>query len=432
MMKSPKNKEPSIRQRKDRDETWEVMYYDDFGVRRRPTAKSEDAALLLKARIMTELVLKPTRPADILSRTVQEQAERFLHDLPYVGLQQKTIQSYSELVRRHILPRQGHHKVKDLDVGSVESFLFSLARDGYAKNTIRLVKSVYSLILDNAAKDHVLETNPLRALPQNRGSKKGPGKLSKSDRQKPVRPLSHDSLLRLYEAIHDMQRDGLIDGTYAILLTLYPKTGVRPSEGLGLQPGDIDFVGKTLRVCRSIETDGTLKDETKTGVERLVDLSDEMVAALRKHCEWLELELQYRGADEVPWLFPNEAGRPLDLAKVRKVFHRVLTHAGIHRHRLYDLRHSYASHLLNQGAPITYVAYQLGHANPDVTLRWYGRWLPSDKKSYAHLMDAPPAQSAATSSATKPQGEAAIGSQVVETTRNRRAELSPQPADTIS
>ena len=162
MMRSPHNKEPIIRPRTDRPGTWEVMYYDDFGVRRRPTAKSEEAALLLKARIMTELVLKPTRPADILSRTVQEQAERFLHDLPYIGLQQKTIQSYSELVRRHILPRQGHHKVKDLDVGSVESFLFSLARDGYAKNTIRLVKSVYALILDNAARDVGSNSRTLR------------------------------------------------------------------------------------------------------------------------------------------------------------------------------------------------------------------------------------------------------------------------------
>ncbi|MCH7615985.1 MAG: site-specific integrase, partial [Nitrospinae bacterium] len=239
-------------------------------------------------------------------------------------------------------------------------------------------------------------------------------------------------LLRVYATIHDMRLNNLIDETYATLLTLYPKTGVRPSEGLGLQPGDIDFVGKTLRVCRSIEVDGTLKDRTKTETDRLVDLSDEMVATLRTHCERLELELRYRGTDEVPWLFPNEAGRPLDLAKVRKVFYKVLMRAGIHRHRVYDLRHTFASHLLNQGVPITYVAHQLGHSSPDVTLRWYGRWLPNDQKSYAHIMDAPPAHSAATSSATTRQEEAVMGSQVVETTRDTRVERDPLPADTIS
>jgi len=42
----------------------------------------------------------------------------------------------------------------------------------------------------------------------------------------------------------------------------------------------------------------------------------------------------------------------------------------------YDLRHTYASLLLADGAPLTYVSAQLGHANSTTTLRHYARWMP--------------------------------------------------------
>jgi hypothetical protein len=70
-------------------------------------------------------------------------------------------------------------------------------------------------------------------------------------------------------------------------------------------------------------------------------------------------------------------GRPLDEAKVGLVFRGVLRRAGLPAFRVYDMRHIFASLLLARNAPITYVAAQLGHANPATTLRFYARWIPS-------------------------------------------------------
>lgn len=81
-----------------------------------------------------------------------------------------------------------------------------------------------------------------------------------------------------------------------------------------------------------------------------------------------------RGWPEMPpWAFCSEAGTPFDESKVRKAFARALRRAGLPYFRLYDLRHTFASLLLAQGATITYVASQLGHKDATTTLRWYAR-----------------------------------------------------------
>jgi len=93
------------------------------------------------------------------------------------------------------------------------------------------------------------------------------------------------------------------------------------------------------------------------------------------------------GWGDPEWLFPNEEGKPHDEARVRKVFKRALGKAKLPAFRLYDLRHTFASLLLSERAPITYVSAQLGHVNPATTLRYYARWIPNKGQRWVDLLD---------------------------------------------
>jgi hypothetical protein len=89
------------------------------------------------------------------------------------------------------------------------------------------------------------------------------------------------------------------------------------------------------------------------------------------------------------WVFCTDAGTPLDESRVRKAFSQALRRAKLPWFRPYDLRHTYASLLLAQGAPITYVSAQLGHTDATTTLRWYARWIPrTDNRAVDALDDA--------------------------------------------
>jgi integrase len=92
------------------------------------------------------------------------------------------------------------------------------------------------------------------------------------------------------------------------------------------------------------------------------------------------------GVEPSVWLFP-EGRSLLDAERAARRFRVSLGRAGLPRFRLYDLRHSFASHLLGAGAPINYVANQLGHSNPATTLRFYAH-LPTGDRAWSDKLEA--------------------------------------------
>ena len=87
------------------------------------------------------------------------------------------------------------------------------------------------------------------------------------------------------------------------------------------------------------------------------------------------------------WLFQSPHGTQIDPSKLRKLFNRLLTDATLRRVRFHDLRHSFASLLLQNGESLTYVKEQMGHSSINVTVDIYGHLVPGGNRQAVDGLD---------------------------------------------
>ena len=167
------------------------------------------------------------------------------------------------------------------------------------------------------------------------------------------RVLSEDELAR-FEAARRRREQYVhirVRGS-AVALRIMLLTGCRPGEVLGLRWSDVDCEAGELRLA-----------DAKTG-PRIAVLPPPAVEALR---QWRQLR-----QDTGLYVFPTRPGGP-PIGSVHKMFHTLCAEAGIEGARVYDLRRSFGSYLLNAGVPIEAVSKLLGHTRTAVTERHYAR-----------------------------------------------------------
>jgi integrase len=87
------------------------------------------------------------------------------------------------------------------------------------------------------------------------------------------------------------------------------------------------------------------------------------------------------------WLFQSPAGTQVDPSNLRKLFNRLLTDAKLRRVRFHDLRHSFASLLLQNGESLTYVKEQMGHSSINVAVDIYGHLVPGGNRQAVDKLD---------------------------------------------
>ena len=367
------------KRRRSRKDVWLVDYLDAAGVRHRLTAKSrEQAEDLLASKIIESR--EPVIDDASGSTTVSEYAKRWFAAIAH-DLKPRTLVSYRQLFSLHIESSLGSTRLRDLQRGQVKFLLNQKRAAGLSKNTVRLIRACLSSMLAEAVDDSMLKANPA-ALASRRRAGKRTDSITPNERQKAIRPLSE-------EQIEALLNEARADREYYPLLLTLARTGVRPGEAMALQWDDLDFSNREILIERALSAGqiGT----TKTGGVRRVDMSQTLAETLSQLFIEREKEtLRRKWAEIPPWVFINRQGKPLDDSRLRKRFARILRRADLSGHRVYDLRHTFATLLLAKGTPITYVAAQLGHAKPTTTLQWYAHWLPrADDKGFVDSLDSP-------------------------------------------
>jgi integrase/recombinase XerD len=147
-----------------------------------------------------------------------------------------------------------------------------------------------------------------------------------------------------------------------VLLSLGYGCGLRASEIVRLKVKHIDRGQKIIRI-----------EQSKGRKDRYVRLPDEIPGLLRQW--WKARSSRYDAAIPLQerWLFPSRksAGRPITTRHLNRLFHAAVDTAGIKKGvTLHTLRHSFATHLLEDDTHIRKIQVLLGHEKLETTARY--------------------------------------------------------------
>lgn len=303
-------------------------------------------------------------------------------------LRPNTRRGYWLLLDNHVLPYFGAARLGAIDYLDVERFIADKLGSAHGAKQVREMVTVLSLIMKCAVKANARRDNPAAGhelrVPHRRVME--------------VTMLTMDQAASLVEHTSDHYKS-------AMWLLIF--TGMRPAELCGLRVGDVDLVRRAVHVRRTWSPVPGFDGGTRQYVAGPVksNAGQRTIPVPRWLCEALAADLARRAPlrRDDP-LILNKQGRPLNRDTFRsKVVRPALRAAGLPEDfRTYDIRHSHASLLIDDGANVLAVAERLGHTDPSVTLRVYGHLFEGVQEELTERLDRRRRQATASKGATGP------------------------------
>jgi integrase len=306
--------------------------------------------------------------------TVGDWLDHWLEHIAPRRVRARTLESYEALVRLHLRPGLGHHRLDRLQPEHLEELYGSLLEDkGLSPATVLRLHRVLSRALRVAMQRGKIARNVATLV--------DPPAVK---RPTTALPLTVDEARRVLQAAEQ--------GRNAARWTVALAVGLRQSEALGLRWSDIDLDVGTLTVRRGLHRvagKGLVYEEPKADrSRRTLALPAQLVEALHRHCV---VQLEEREAAGSLWeehdlVFAQVNGRPLDKRSDWEAWKALLKRAAVREVRLHDGRHTAATLLLSEGVHPRVVMELLGHAQMRTTTDTYSHVMPALAKEAAAKM----------------------------------------------
>ena len=252
--------------------------------------------------------------------------------LPHARLRKRSWRVDERIARQHLSPAFGDRELASIDRRDVELWLRNLSVRGLAPATCNRILAVLKSICALAGLQGLLPA----------GQSPCAGVLPFKIRTLREPFLTHEEARKLMRALEHSPRPE------ASALRLLLLTGARKSEILRARWENVRLDQRLLTVPVS-----------KSGRPRHISLSGEAVAVIRS----------LRRKPGCPWLFPGHApDKPL--SDIYVFWNKLRNRLGLQDVRIHDLRHTFASFLVNAGHSLYEVQKLLGHSDPRTTMRY--------------------------------------------------------------
>jgi integrase len=312
--------------------------------------------------------------------TVAEFLDRWERDWASVNVSPKTLERYSEILRKHIRAHVGAVQLQKLRPAHLAELYAKLAREGrapgvgLAPRTVLHVHRVFHRALGHAVQWNLLQQNPTDAVDAPRVEGREITILRAADIKLVLNALRGRAL-------------------YVIAITTLG-TGMRRSELCALRWQDVELDRALLRVEQTLEaTKARLRikaPKTKYG-RRSITLPASLVTELRAHRKAQQEQRLALGLGKAPadaLVFATWEGHTRHPDGLTKEWSNAMDAMKRPEITLHSLRHTHASQLIASGLDVLTISRRLGHGSPAITLAVYGHLFTNTDDRAAQVIEA--------------------------------------------
>lgn len=253
---------------------------------------------------------------------------------------QYTILNYKKDLDEFLLflKKENIFSFKSVDYQILRSYLNDMFNKKYSSKTISRHLSSLRTFFKYLSRENVIEFNPMILISN-----------PKEEKRLPVY-LNYKELEDILEIPDINTVVGLRDAT---ILELLYSTGIRVGELVNIKIKDIDFNNKKIKILG------------KGNKERYVLFGDKCLNLLNKYLKESRSKLLKNSCD---YLFLNQRGTPISVRTTEKVFNDIVKKSSIKFNvSPHTLRHTFATHMLDNGADLNSVGELLGHSSLNTT-----------------------------------------------------------------